>query len=118
MPKKSHSVPAIGKRIQTLRKTLKLDIPEFAHRVGYHETYISGFERGAYKVSKLAVKRICSRLGVSRDWLTEGKGDMMDDSSTKLVQLIAASDLASKLKILSECVAALTADIKAQTIAG
>ena len=118
MPKKSHSVPAIGKRIQTLRKTLKLDIPEFAHRVGYHETYISGFERGAYKVSKLAVKRICSRLGVSRDWLANGEGEMMNDATEKLTQLIANTDIASKLKILSECIAALTADIQGQTVAG
>jgi transcriptional regulator with XRE-family HTH domain len=37
---------ALGKRIRTRRKKLKLSQEELAHRAGVHTTYLSAIERG------------------------------------------------------------------------
>ena len=66
----------INARIRTLRKHLKLNQAEFGERIGLKNGAISWIEKEGHTVTDQNIKLICEKYNVSREWLTDGTGEM------------------------------------------
>lgn len=69
----------IGSRIRSLRKVFHYTQVEFAALFGVTYAHISAIEKGKNMPSEMLVMFICEKLGVSRQWLETGKGDMQSE---------------------------------------
>lgn len=66
----------INARIRELRKHLKLSQTEFGERIGLKSGAIGKMEKDGGTVIDQNITLICEKYNVSREWLTEGTGDM------------------------------------------
>ena len=106
---------SVGKRVHKIRKTLGYSVTDFARKLGYNDSYLIRFEKGQTLVTGLAVNRICSRLGVRREWLLDGEGEMSNDNVSEIQQFLATASITAKLKLLSDCLASIVDDVKDPT---
>lgn len=67
---------AIGERIKTLRKSLKLTQQQFAKALDIDQGHIAGIEKGSKNPSKPLQKVICLTFYVNDIWLKTGEGEM------------------------------------------
>ena len=74
----------INARIKTLRKHLKLSQAEFGERIGLKNGAISWIEKEGHTVTDQNIKLICEKFSVSREWLTEGTGEMFAETEDSL----------------------------------
>ena len=83
-------------RIKTLRKALKLTQEEFGSKVGLSRAEVSNIEIGRAPVRPATIPVICSVLGVNREWLEMGHGEMfVSDDAAILSRLVSEYDLSS-----------------------
>lgn len=78
-------MPDIYDRFKTLRKTKKLSQTEFGKRVGVTIGVIKNIEQKLVEPKELFIKHVCKEYRVNYLWLTEGKGDMFDESEDMLL---------------------------------
>ena len=71
----------IGERIKHLRKEMHLTQVEFGKVIGLDGTGVSKVETGDRGLTEAATKLICTTYKVNYLWLTEGRGEMMQDLS-------------------------------------
>ena len=64
-----------SKRIRELRRQRNLSQSELGEIVGLHVTHIGRLERGTSRPSADALKRLAEALGVTTDYLIEGKSN-------------------------------------------
>lgn len=76
------SAELMGKRVSTLRKTLKLTQTEFAKALSIGQQALSMIENGQRDLSEKNIKLICFSYKVSYDWLVNGTGDMFQDDDS------------------------------------
>ena len=74
----------INARIKNLRKALKLSQAEFGERIGLKQGAISRVEQEGVPVTEQNIKLICEKFNVRREWLTEGKGEMLQETEDSL----------------------------------
>ncbi len=74
----------INGQIRKLRKHLKLSQTEFGERIGLKNSAISAMEQEDRTVTERSIGMICEKFNVSRDWLTEGKGEMFAETEDSL----------------------------------
>ncbi|ACV65008.1 transcriptional regulator, XRE family [Desulfofarcimen acetoxidans DSM 771] len=67
---------AIGERIKSLRKFLKLTQQQFADALDIDQGHIAGIEKGSKNPSKSLQKVICLTFYVNDIWLKTGGGEM------------------------------------------
>ena len=64
------------KRIQAARKAKGLTLKQLGDIVGISESAVSNIERGRNKPSGSTLILLCEKLGIDREWLETGEGDM------------------------------------------
>ena len=64
------------KRIQAARKAKGLTLKQLGDIIGISESAVSNIERGRNKPSGSTLILLCEKLGVNREWLETGEGDM------------------------------------------
>ena len=79
----------INARIKTLRKTLKLNQADFGERIGLKNGAISWMEKEGNTVTDQNIKLICEKFNVRREWLTEGTGEMLQETEDTLFAAFA-----------------------------
>lgn len=81
------------KRIKELRKYEKLNQEEFADKIFLKKSAISAYENGTREIPDRVINNICSAFNVNKEWLVEGKGEM-------LVDLAAETHFSDEVKML------------------
>ncbi len=76
-------------RFKLLRKEKKLSQTEFGERVGVTIGVIKNIEHKLVEPKDLFIKQICKTYHVNYLWLTEGKGDMFDNSEDAVIEELA-----------------------------
>lgn len=79
----------INARIKTLRKALKLNQADFGERIGLKNGAISWMEKEGNTVTDQNIKLICEKFHVRREWLTEGIGEMLQETEDTLFAAFA-----------------------------
>lgn len=69
------------KRIKEARKAKGLTLKQLGTLLGISESAVSNIERGRNKPSGSTLMLLCDNLGVNREWLETGKGDMFQPHS-------------------------------------
>ena len=75
---------SINARIKALRKELKLNQGEFGEKIGLKQGAISRVEQEGVPVTTQNIKLICEKFNVRREWLTEGTGEMLQQTEDTL----------------------------------
>ncbi len=70
----------INAQIRKLRKALKLNQTEFGERIGLKSGAIGKMEKDGGTVIEQNIKLICEKFNVRREWLTEGAGEMLQET--------------------------------------
>lgn len=82
------------KRIKEARKAKGLTLKQLGTLLGISESAVSNIERGRNKPSGSTLVLLCDNLGVNREWLETGKGDMFQphpqDDQALVDQLVRA----------------------------
>ena len=82
------------KRIKEARKAKGLTLKQLGTLLGTSESAVSNIERGRNKPSGSTLLLLCDNLGVNREWLETGKGDMFQphpqDDQALVDQLVRA----------------------------
>lgn len=93
----------IGERVKEVRKALNLTQEEFAGELGVTRGAIAKIEIGNRNLTKQMAKAISHEYDVSYIWLTEGSGNMFDDTSNAPESLGGRiAELRSVLKLSQE----------------
>lgn len=71
----------IGERIKHLRKEMHLTQVELGKVIGIKGASVAQIEANTSKPTEAALKLICATYKVNYLWLTEGRGEMMQDLS-------------------------------------
>ena len=84
------------KRIQAVRKAKGLTLKQLGDIIGISESAVSNIERGRNKPSGSTLILLCEKLGIDREWLETGEGDMFapvseQDETAKLIESISDS---------------------------
>lgn len=74
----------INGQIRKLRKHLKLSQSEFGERIGLKNSAISAMEQEDRTVTERSIGMICEKYNVSREWLTDGAGEMFAETNDSL----------------------------------
>lgn len=64
-------------RITVFRESLGLSQHEFAAKLGAHRSAVCWWENGSRPITRLRVMQICYEFNVRREWLENGRGDML-----------------------------------------
>jgi len=72
---------SIGSRIKMIRKHYGLTQTELGELLGIQYSGVSKFERDVVIPTEAALKLICSTYHINYMWLTEGRGDMMQEET-------------------------------------
>ena len=64
------------KRIQSVRKAKGLTLKQLGDIIGISESAVSNIERGRNKPSGSTLILLCEKLGIDREWLETGEGEM------------------------------------------
>lgn len=71
-------------RVKMIRKELNLTLEKFGEKLGVTKTAISNIERGERKLTEQMKRSICREFRVSYAWLTDGVGEMFNNSDAAL----------------------------------
>lgn len=66
------------KRLREIRKKLGYTQNEFGKRIGITGSTVSDIERGKLSLTERNISLICEKLGVNKNWLKNGEGEMFD----------------------------------------
>lgn len=78
----------INARIESLRKSLRLNQAAFGEKIGLGGGAIGKMERGG-TVTDQNIKLICEKYCVRRAWLVDGEGEMYDSPENSLFSSFA-----------------------------
>ena len=84
------------KRIQAARKAKGLTLKQLGDIIGISESAVSNIERGRNKPSGSTLILLCEKLGINREWLETGEGEMFAPTTeqaetAKLIESISDS---------------------------
>ncbi len=84
-------------RFVQVRKALKMSQAEFGKRLGVSRDVIGNIEYGRVKPKEIFIDHMCTVLGINKDWLTAGNGDMFVPELSESKELREAIELFSNL---------------------
>lgn len=91
----------INERIKQLRKHLKLSQTAFGEKIGVSRDVIKNIDNNLVEAKPLMIKHICEVFAVNREWLENGTGEMFDETSPSIVDMLvekySLSDTARKI---------------------
>ena len=90
------------KRIQAVRKAKGLTLKQLGDIIGISESAVSNIERGRNKPSGSTLILLCEKLGIDREWLETGEGEMFAPTTeqaetAKLIESISDSPVMRSL---------------------
>ena len=107
----------INAQIKELRKTLKLNQSEFGERIGLKSGAIGKMEKDGGTVIEQNIKLICEKFHVRREWLTEGTGEMLQETEDSLFSSFTERyKLSPDDKILAQYLLRLTSEERQMVI--
>ena len=71
----------LGKRLESLIKTLNMKKGEFADKAGISQSLISNIIAGKNGASKATINLICITYNVNKDWLINGQNPIFNKKS-------------------------------------
>lgn len=71
----------MNERLKELRKFFGLKQRQLAERLGVTIGLVGNWEAGSQPISKPRIYQICKEFGVRREWLEDGKGEMLEPPS-------------------------------------
>lgn len=71
----------IGERVRVVRKHYNLTQVELGNVIGISGSGVASAETGKSNFTEAALKLICSTYHINYMWLTEGRGDMMQEET-------------------------------------
>lgn len=77
----------IEDRIKELRNTLALSQDAFGDKIGVTRSAVCNYENGTRSITNRVIKDICREFNVSYIWLTEGLGDMFENSDQEVMAM-------------------------------
>ncbi len=89
-------------RIKHLRKNeLKITQDAFAEKINISRSNLGNIETGKVGVTERVITDICKEYAVNREWLENGTGEMFDETSPSIVDMLvekySLSDTARKI---------------------
>ena len=78
----------MNERIKAIRVAAGLTQAAFGERLGVKQNTIARLESGDRVPSDQLVLSICREFGISRRWLENGKGEMIDSSIENDIQIL------------------------------
>ena len=107
----------INARIKALRKALKLNQTEFGEKIGLKNGAISKMEQDGSTVTDQNIKLICEKFNVRREWLTEGTGEMLQETEdTLFASFVERYHLSPDDQILARYLLQLTSEERQMVI--
>lgn len=73
-----------GERLKEIRRYYRLTQTEFAQKLYFSRNYIALLELERALLNDRVVGMICDKFHINRDWLLNGKGDMIQGDSQDL----------------------------------
>lgn len=97
-------LPAVGRRIRSVRELSLLSQQEFAELCGISASYLSSIERGKQAVGIRPLSRICSVGKVSADYIIYGssKSNSNVDTLIEMFRHVTDRDIEHVTNILRE----------------
>lgn len=88
----------MNERLKQLRKKLGLKQRQLAERLGVTIGLVGNWEAGSQPISKPRIYQICKEFGVRREWLEDGKGEMLEPpSDARKLSDFSADELSQEL---------------------
>jgi len=107
----------INARIKELRKSLKLNQTEFGARIGLKTSAMSKMEQEGSPITEQSITLICEKFNVRRDWLTEGTGEMLQETEdTLFASFVERYHLSPDDQILARYLLQLTSEERQMVI--
>lgn len=94
----------VSERIARFMAKNNIKQKELAARINITQASVSGFVTGKYNPSDRTITDICREYGVREEWLRNGKGQMMEQTSDSIV-----TELAKKYRLGKNATALLAA---------
>lgn len=92
---------SIGERVKQVRKALRITQVELGQLIGVSGSAISQIEAGVSKPTEAAIKLICSTYHVNYLWLTEGRGEMLEEETPEdMVERLMAGESPLAISIM------------------
>lgn len=79
----------MSERFRQIRKYFKLSQEEFGRRLGVTGAGISRLENGERNITEQMLLAVCREFNISEDWLRTGNGDMIVESNSSTITLLA-----------------------------
>ena len=91
----------ISERIKELRGALALSQDDFGQRLGIKKSAVSKLENGVNSPTESLIKLICSTYHVNYLWLTEWRGEMLEEETPEdMVERLMAGESPLAISIM------------------
>lgn len=87
------------KRVQEVRKSLKLSQPAFGDQLGLSKDMVANIEYGRVELKDHVIKLICSEFNVNEHWLRTGEGEMFSNEQVFSLDVFARQREMSNLEL-------------------
>jgi transcriptional regulator with XRE-family HTH domain len=88
----------MNERLKELRKFFGLKQRQLAERLGVTIGLVGNWEAGSQPISKPRIYQICKEFGVRREWLEDGKGEMLEPpSGARKLEEFSDAELSAEL---------------------
>lgn len=76
----------VEERLKEVRERFSLTQEEFASRLGVTRTAYAKYENGIVVPSDTFISLLCAKFHINKQWLCEGEGAMIHETSLDIVQ--------------------------------
>lgn len=92
----------IGKRIEEIRKEMKMTKEKFAKEIGISGQYLGIVEKGGSSLSYDKLKKLCDLSGYSADYILFGKDSDINNKTKKVLEGFSDKQIQEACKIISK----------------
>ena len=92
----------IGKRIEEIRKEMKMTKEKFAKEIGISGQYLGIVEKGGSSLSYDKLRKLCDLSGYSADYILFGKDSDINNKTKKVLEGFSDKQIQEACKIISK----------------
>ena len=92
----------VGKRIELIRKEMKMTKEKFAKEIGISGQYLGIVEKGGSSLSYEKLKRLCDLSGYSADYILFGKESDIKNKTKKVLEDFSDKQIQEACKIIGK----------------